>query len=53
MNGLKNIKKAIEAQRERLDRMAKHTDDLNKLLEESRKMDRLIEKYEDQVQLYM
>lgn len=43
-----NIKKAIEAQREKLDRMAKQTDDLTRLLEEARKMDRLIEKYEDQ-----
>lgn len=41
-----NIKKAIEVQRTRIDRMAKRTDDLTKLLYEARKMDRLVEAYE-------
>lgn len=42
-----NIQKAIESQRERLDRMAGHAKDLTELLEEARKMDRLIEVYEN------
>lgn len=41
-----DIKTTIEAQRERLDCMAVQTDDLTKLLDESQRMDRLIEIYE-------
>ena len=44
--GRMNIKKAIEVQRTRIDRMAKRADDLTKLLYEARKMDRLVEAYE-------
>ena len=44
-----NIKKVIETQREKLDRMAaEQTDDLTGLLDEARRMDRMIEAYEDQ-----
>jgi len=42
-----NIKRAIEAQRKRLDRMAGQTRDLSMLLDEARKMDWLIELYEN------
>lgn len=45
--GLMNVQKAIESQRERLDRMAGRAEDLTELLDEARKMDRLIEAYED------
>ncbi len=47
MNGQMNIKRAIEAQRKRLDRMAGQTRDLSMLLDEARKMDWLIELYEN------
>ena len=41
-----NIKKAIEVQRTRIDRMAKRSENLIKLLYEAQKMDRLVEAYE-------
>lgn len=43
-----NIKKAIEAQRIRIDRMAKRSDDLTKLLHEAKEMDRLVAAYESE-----
>ncbi len=46
MNRQTNIKRAIEAQRIKLDRMAGQTEDLTTLLDEAQKMDRLIEVYE-------
>lgn len=46
MNGQKNIKRAIERQRSKLDRMAGQTEDLTMIVEEAGKMDRLIEIYE-------
>ena len=42
-----NIKTAIEAQREKLDRMSLQANDLTQLLGEAQKMDRMIEIYED------
>lgn len=42
-----NIQKAMESQREKLDRMAGRAENLTELLEEARKMDRLIEAYEN------
>lgn len=44
-----NIKQAIEEQRSVLDKMAKNATQLTELLEEARKMDRLIEVYETEV----
>ena len=44
-----NIKQAIEEQRSVLDKMAKNATQLTELLEEARKMDRLIEAYETEV----
>lgn len=41
-----NVKRAIEAQRVRLDRKAERASDLTTLLEEAKEMDRLIEVYE-------
>ena len=41
-----NIKQAIEEQRKVLDKMAENAIHLTELLEEARKMDRLIEGYE-------
>lgn len=46
MNKQTNIKRAIEAQRKRLDRMTRQTRDLTTLLDEAQKMDWLIEVYE-------
>ena len=46
MNRQTNIKRAIEEQRIKLDRMAGQTEDLTTLLDEAQKMDRLIEVYE-------
>lgn len=43
-----NIKEAIEEQRKKLDHMAEGAKDLTGLLEEARKMDSLIEAYEEQ-----
>lgn len=43
-----NIKKAIEEQRKRLDQMAESAENLTELLPEARKMDLLIEAYEEQ-----
>lgn len=45
------IKKQIEAQRQVLDEKAQQTEDLTELLEDARKMDCLIEKYEDEKEL--
>ena len=44
-----NIKQAIEEQRSVLDKMAENATHLTELLEEARKMDRLIEAYETEV----
>ena len=44
-----NIKQAIEEQRSVLDEMAENATHLTELLEEARKMDRLIEAYETEV----
>ena len=41
-----NIKKTIEAQRERMDKMSERTDNLTELLEEAQRMDWLIGIYE-------
>lgn len=46
MNRQTNIKRAIEAQRRKLDRMAGQAEDLTMLLEEAHRMDRLIGLYE-------
>ena len=46
-----NMKKAIEVQRTRIDRMAKRSENLIKLLYEAQKMDRLVEAYESEVLL--
>lgn len=43
-----NIKEKIEEQRKKLDHMAEHAENLTELLEEARKMDSLIESYENQ-----
>ncbi len=43
-----NVKKAIEEQRRKLDQMAERAENLTDLLEEGRKMDRLIEAYENE-----
>lgn len=43
-----NVKKAIEEQRRKLDQMAEKAENLTDLLEEARKMDRLIEAYENE-----
>ena len=40
------IKKEIEEQRRRLDQLAEKADHLTDILEEARKMDRLVERYE-------
>lgn len=42
-----NVKRAIEAQRVKLDRRAVTVGDLTTLLKEAQEMDRLIEMYED------
>lgn len=42
-----NIKEAIEEQRKKLDHMAENAENLTELLEEARRMDSLIEAYED------
>lgn len=47
MNPRMNIKKMIEEQRKKLEHMAEHTENLTELLEEARKMDSLIEAYEN------
>lgn len=47
MEEQKRIKAAIEKQREKLDHMAMQGRDLVELLEEGRKMDRLVEAYEE------
>ncbi|MBR5509457.1 MAG: hypothetical protein IKV59_05335 [Lachnospiraceae bacterium] len=44
-----NIQKAIESQREKLDRMVRGAEDLTVFLKEAQKMDRLIEAYEYRV----
>ena len=46
MNRQMNIKKTIEAQRERMDKMSERTDNLTELLEEAQRMDWLIGIYE-------
>lgn len=46
MNRQMNIRRSIEVQRRKLDRMAGQTKDLTKLLEEAERMDWLIGIYE-------
>lgn len=46
MNRKRNIKKAIETQRKRLDRMAGQRENLTMLLDEAKRMDWLIGVYE-------
>lgn len=46
LNRQMNIKKTIEAQRERMDKMSERTDNLTELLEEAQRMDWLIGIYE-------
>lgn len=41
-----DIKRAIEVQRRRLNRMAEQTENLTALLDEAQKMDRLLDIYE-------
>jgi len=48
MKNQTEIKDEIERQRKKLDHLAKTEQDLTKLLGEARKMDLLVETYEDQ-----
>ena len=50
MEERKSLKEAIEAQRERIDELAGKVEQLTELLEESQKMDRLIEAYENEIE---